>query len=272
MSTQVVWVFEPGMFSDTRAVYDEAIRSLGYTVEELDPDWWENGAWPRHNGDAVVFRGSLGDADRVRSELPWTPGAFCHTAAFACSSWYPDAHAWLANARWVLTRVDELVNHPEEVLAGIGSPERFFVRPDSPLKPFSGRVLRRTELSLEALDHGYYYDNTDLPVIVSPAQDIGREWRYVVAGDSVVAGSGYDPDGRTACPLDPGGDPWQFAAAVAAGISPPESVYALDVCEVRGELRLLELNPFSGADLYACHAPAVVEAVSRVALAMARPA
>ena len=41
----------------------------------------------------------------------------------------------------------------------------------------------------------------------------------------------------------------------------PEPVYVLDTCEVDREPRLLELNPFSGADLYACDTDAVVGAI-----------
>jgi hypothetical protein len=40
-------------------------------------------------------------------------------------------------------------------------------------------------------------------------------------------------------------------------------VYVLDVCESEGRLHLLDLGPFSGADLYACDREAVVWAVSR---------
>ena len=41
----------------------------------------------------------------------------------------------------------------------MGDPSRIFVRPDSPLKPFSGRVLDRDSISLAALDHGFYFDD-----------------------------------------------------------------------------------------------------------------
>ena len=40
-----------------------------------------------------------------------------------------------------------------------------FVRPDSPLEPFAGRVLARDKISLAALDHGFYYDDAYLPVV-----------------------------------------------------------------------------------------------------------
>ena len=147
----------------------------------------------------------------------------------------------------------------------IGATEAVFVRPDSPLKPFSGRVLRRDQITLAALDHGFYYDDAELPVVVAPVRSVSREWRYVVAMKRVLAGSGYLADGRTAVQDDPGGSPWQFATEVAEGLLPPDAVYVLDVCESDGLLRLVELNPFSGADLYACNGLAIVQRVSSIA-------
>ena len=38
----------------------------------------------------------------------------------------------------------------------------------------------------------------------------------------------------------------------------PELVCVLDICETLNGLRLLELNPFGGADLYAYARPAIV--------------
>jgi hypothetical protein len=139
------------------------------------------------------------------------------------------------------------------------------VRPDSPLKPFSGRVLRRDQISLAALDYGFYYEDNRLPVIVAPVREVHREWRYVVVAGEVVAGSAYQADGRSALPDDPTGEPWAFASAVAREINAPQDVLVLDACEADGALFLLEINPFSGADLYACDRAAVVAAVSRFA-------
>jgi hypothetical protein len=91
------------------------------------------------------------------------------------------------------------------------------------------------------------------------------ERRYVVVGRQVVAGSGYIAEGRAASPDDPHGLAWQFAAQVAERITPPDPAYVLDVCEADTGLRLLELNPFSGADLYACSGSEIVRCVSEVA-------
>ena len=150
------------------------------------------------------------------------------------------------------------------VIAELGQADSLFVRPDSPLKPFSGRRLTRDRITLAGLDHGLYYDDASLPVVVAPVREVSREWRYVVVNRWVIAGSAYIADGRVAMVDDPGRLPWRFAEEIASALPPPEAVYVLDVCESDGDLRLLELNSFSGADLYACSAQDVVAAIAMV--------
>lgn len=79
----------------------------------------------------------------------------------------------------------------------------------------------------------------------------------------MVAGGAYDAEGRQARE-DSSGIPWAFASEIAKSLSGPEEVYVLDLCEADGKVRLVELNPFSGADLYGCDPDAVVRAVSEV--------
>jgi hypothetical protein len=102
--------------------------------------------------------------------------------------------------------------------------------------------------------------------VVAPVRSVEREWRYVICDGEVVAGSAYSPATRTAMPDDPGGPPWAFASEVAASLPAPEEVFILDLCQASEGLRLLELNPFSGADLYACDRHAIVRRVSEVAV------
>jgi len=56
---------------------------------------------------------------------------------------------------------------------------------------------------------------------------------------------------------------------VAVELDPPDPTFVLDVCESDHGIRVLELNPFSGADLYSCDGAAVVRAVE--ALVSQRP-
>lgn len=264
----VTWVLEAEVFPESHASMRDAVLSNQQDVVIWRDDWLRSGRWPPLDDCAVVFYGSLGNADIISRRLPWRPGAFCNAEAFRCSRWYPRAERWLLHRRWAVVPARELVSSPDHSLASIGVPESVFVRPDSPLKPFSGRVLRRDGISLRALDHGFYYSDEMLPVVVAPVRRIDREWRYVVVGAEIVAGSAYVAERREASPDTPDGSPWRFAADVAQGLEAPEAAYVLDVCEADGDLHLLEINPFSGADLYACDRIKVVGAVSQLAASM----
>jgi hypothetical protein len=261
----VTWLIESQMMPQSHPRLKDAIVRAGQASVDWNDEWWGTGDWPGLDGQAVIFHGSLENAARIAEKRQWMPGSFCDVEAFHCSRWYPSASAWLVHERWKLWTAERFVAEADDVQREFGSP-RVFVRPDSPLKPFSGRLLSLDQVSLAALDHGFYYNDASLPIIVAPERSIGREWRYVVVRQEVVAGSAYAADGRTALPDDPRGEPWAFAESVARMLELPQDVCVLDVCEVDGRLRLLELNPFSGADLYACDADAVVAAVSDAAL------
>jgi hypothetical protein len=257
------WLVEHGVFGSGFDLTAAAQRA-GHEVTRWQDEWWATECWPQVGEGAVLFHGSLGNAARIhRERLAWRPGSFCNTDAFRCSAWYGRARAWLLNAEWDIVPVDELVATPP-------SYDPIFVRPDSPLKPFAGRVIERDRLSLAALDFGSYFDDPTLPVVVAPVRQVEREWRYVVVDGRIIAGSAYAADGRRALADEPTGEPWRFAQTVANDLEPPESVYVLDVCQSDGVLRLVELNPFSGADLYACNADDVVRSVSAAAVRVAR--
>lgn len=258
----VVWVLEKQAFPGTHAAFKAAVQELGHECLPWRDEWLEQDVLPALPNRGVVFRGSLSNADAIRQRGLWKPGVFCDTAKFCCTAWYPGAQTWLLNETWHATTVTEFVDSPDSVIQLLGAEGAVFVRPDGPLKEFSGRVLSKADVNLKSLDHGFYYDRLDLPIIVAPARHVGREWRFVVVSKAVVAGSEYQATQRVAIPAAPGSEAWSFARDVASRLTPPEAVYVMDVCESDDGLRLLEVNPFSGADLYACEPREVVRAVS----------
>jgi hypothetical protein len=259
----VHWLIEAGVFERTAKGVCNALAAV-------------NQPWTRYydgindtdlpsTDQPVLFWGSLGAAYADRVAERWTPGAVGDAQRFACSAYFSALRDIpFANSDAVFTTVSELVADTGRVVGPLGSPDRLFVRPDSPLKPFSGRELSVTEVSLAALDHGFYYEDEQLPVVVSSPKEVGREWRFVIGERTVVAeceyqasrdGAGTDvPDGARA-----------LAERVAAAQWQAASLYVVDVGEADGEHRVMELNPFSGADLYDCDPKAVVEVASRIA-------
>jgi hypothetical protein len=263
--SQVTWVLESDVFPTSHKPLRAALKSAGLSVLDWRDEWWAGDTYPKLDTVPAVFHGSLGNAATIAERLPWKPGAFCKASAFHCSAWYEAARRWLLHRDWRVLPANDFVTRAPKVCSELGCTDRVFVRPDSPLKPFSGRVLAVDAITLEALDHGFYYDEETLPIVVAPVRAVASEWRFVVVRSRVVAGSAYDPATRSALSDTPASSAWHFADLIASELPPPQEVYVLDVCEADGELRLLELNPFSGADLYACSSPHIVAAVSEVA-------
>jgi hypothetical protein len=263
-SIRHTWVLEREAFSDHDDRLAEAVRAAGHTVVLWDDQWWADSQWPKFPGSPVVFHGSLGNAARVRCELPWRPGAYCDTERFRCSSWYESARQRLVHRRWVFSTANAFAGNPSPVLEALGGEDRFFVRPASPLKPFAGRVLTAASLSMEALDYGFYYDDPSIPIVVTPVEDIDTEWRFVIVNGRPVAGCQYAAQTRTEETASCSEQTCDFALTVAQSLPAPEPVYVMDVCQCRSDLRLLELNPFSGAYLYGCDRSAVVLTVCDV--------
>lgn len=261
-ASPLIWLLEQEVFQNGDCIRSAALEAGHRVVDWLD-EWWANEKWPVLAGP-VLFHGSLENADRIVQERLWTPGAYCRTESFQCSNWYRLAAKWLLHERWEILSASRFVREAEAVCNRIDVHDFVFVRPDSPLKPFSGRVLGCDQISLAALDHGFYYDNPEIEVVVAPVQRIGLEWRFVVVGNEVVTGSGYIADGRLAT-LDRADERiWKFAVEIADQLPPPEAVYVMDICESESGLRLLELNPFSGADLYACDGNEVVREIAAI--------
>lgn len=171
------WILERHIFADNHDRLAEAVRSAGHDVIDWNDSWITDMSPPAFENQRVLFHGSLGNAHLVANALPWSPGAFCNTEAFQCSSWYSYARDWLVHPKWVFTTVRRLVESARSVLEPLGYPKFIFVRPDSPLKPFSGRVLEADQISYGSLDYGFYYEDIHLPIVVALTVNVEQEWR-----------------------------------------------------------------------------------------------
>jgi glutathione synthase/RimK-type ligase-like ATP-grasp enzyme len=97
--------------------------------------------------------------------------------------------------------------------------------------------------------------------VIAPVQTLGREWRFVVAAGVVVACSAYEAVGRRAGESAVPSEARELAEEIAAALPAPDPVFVLDLVETSAGVRLLELNPFSGADLYDCDRDRLVAAI-----------
>lgn len=258
--TSLTWVLESEVFPNTHGPLRAAILNAHQHIVEWSDAWRAGGAPERLSEGAVLFQGSLQNAHHAAHHMEWRPGAFCATEYFRCSAWYASAQQWLMHDSFVHSTVAEFVADPYGTTASLQHHGAVFARPDSPLKPFSGRVLKLDAVSMVSLDHGFYYDDPNLAIVLAPVRVVGTEWRFVIANKQVVTGSSYDPSTRSASSLPLRGEAFELASIIAQALEVPDAMYILDLCECDGVLKLLELNPFSGADLYASDMAAIVSA------------
>lgn len=140
--------------------------------------------------------------------------------------------------------------------------EGLFVRPDSGFKTFSGQPVKYSEWE----DHLTGIDATsavmdDTLCVVASLKPVEAEFRFIVANRQVVAGSEYRYDGRLDVRRDYPETCYSLAWKVAKSPHQPDLCYTVDVALVDEQPRLVELNSFCCAGLYACDMDPLVAGV-----------
>lgn len=268
---QVTWILDEQILE--RLTYDrrglpDTVRDCGYEVVLVGRD--SNGSYSElvdRPYECSVLFGSHQFVQRVNPDGRFQPGHLGVNQKTRASQYMSNLPLdWFLNRdgvfmTWAMfkQRARELYyNHDTNLL---------FVRPDSGFKTFAGqRVMYGT------LDHDIStLDQTsgvmdDTMVLVNPGIDIQGEFRFVIADHQVIAGSEYRWDGKLDVRRDWPEECWNLASRVAASDWQVDIAYTCDVALTEEGPKIVELNGFSCAGLYACDLTKVVLGVSKAAL------
>ena len=150
----ITWVLERDVFASGDAIRPAA-SAAGHRVINWSDEWWSDSVRPRLTG-AVLFHGSLGNADRIPRELPWKPGAYCQTTNFHCSAWYPAATEWLLHDRSEIHPASRFIADPDTILDRLGGSCGFTERRDHPIDQGRKQVLQHLDdVPWADLEHAY---------------------------------------------------------------------------------------------------------------------
>ena len=274
----VGWLIDASVFDTYHDELCTAVSQQGYSVVSINrpnpPYGWDDvdsyrKAFPK--GACVIAHADIDLVSRIAEAKLWTPGVFGTAPHFFCSHYYAHFGRFLLNRDYVMLPYSELPRCRDFLFDTLGRDDRLFVRPDSPLKIFTGSTISRSTFDRDFEFMGFYDFPTESLVVVSSPKAIAAEWRYVVADGKIVSGSQYVEHGAEGsvpttdpCALD-------FAKAVVASGYQPDPVWVLDVCRTDdGGYHLLEIGGFSFSNLYGCDKEAVVQAVSAVAASIHR--
>ncbi len=250
------WVIENDAFANGDILLGSLERLQKEHVVWHDEFWItrEYEAFPKNS----IFHGSLGNAARLKREMDWQPGSLCDEEEFSFSSIYKKYRDFLLNRDPVFTTISEVLGSPHIMDALSNGAGKIFARPNSPLKEFSGRVIGTKNLTPSHFDYGFYHSDMSLPIVLAEFKKIGKEFRFVCITDKIVTGCEYIADGRKGGVSIDTGEAWQFAQRIADLKMEKDLAYIIDICESDKELYLVETNPFSGSDLYACDATRII--------------
>jgi len=273
----VGWIIDADMFENYRDDLVAAIRAQGHDVRLIHapspPFRWEDigcsyrDAFPQ---DACVI--SHGDIDlvtRIHRERRWIPGAFCTVENFFFSGYVCHFGRHLLNRDYIMLPFGELDRCRDFLFDTLGRDGRLFVRPDSPLKLFTGQIAARETFAADLEFMAFYEFPAASLVVVSSPKPIVAEWRFVVAQGKVVAGCQYKSGDAIDYRPAYDADAFDLAQSIAASGYQPDPAWVMDICRTAdNSLYLLEIGGFSFADLYACNKADVVAAVSAAAAAV----
>lgn len=142
-----------------------------------------------------------------------------------------------------------------------------FIRPNSGFKTFAGQViyLGTLDTDIETLDQLTGVMNDTL-IFYNYVEKIEGEFRFVIVDGKVVTGSEYRWDGCLDIRIDYPESCFRLAQLVAEQPWQVDIAYTCDIALTEKGPKIIELNGFSCAGLYACDLEKVVCAVSDAAL------
>lgn len=271
---RVGWLIDADMFVGYRDALVAAVREQGHEAKLIQtpspPFRWDDvGCSYREtfSKDAcVVSHGDIELTTRIQQEGRWRPGAFCTVENFFCSSYLSWCGKYWLNADYKMLPFGELHRQQDILFETFGRGGRVFIRPDSPLKLFTGQVVTRDTFETDLEFMGFYEFPASSPVVVSSPKRIAKEWRFVVAAGEVVAGCLYQEADEQVYRSEYDSLAFELAGEIASLGYAPDPVWVVDICMTSDNVyHLLEVGGFSFADLYACNMDDVVRAVSAVA-------
>lgn len=226
-------------------------------VQDYGPDEWVR--------EPTVLYGTVGFIEKCNKQF--TPGAFGKTTNMNCNVYYNQIpNDWLLNGDHVIVTFGYLKQFTNR-LFNIFDTDRLFIRPVSGFKTFTGMVITTTNSEFELNASMQLTSVTaETMVIVAKARDLKGEFRFVIADRKVVTGSEYRWDNILDVRADYPEQCRDLAQKVADLQWQPDSAYTCDVALTEHGPKVIEINSFSCAGLYACDLNAVVDAITALAV------
>lgn len=269
---QVKWILDDSRLLERLATYGPGLVPVlernGFSHHVCER--YDNGTFSEvadHPDQCVVLYGSHQFVRAINTNGRFQPGMLgvnnrTHASAYMSNlplDWFLNRDAVFMTWAMFKRRARELFyDHDTNAL---------FIRPDSGFKAFAGQVVHYGTIDedIKTLDElSGVMDET--MILVNTTQELLGEFRFVIADGKVIAGSEYRWDGKLDIRRDWTPECEALAQSVADHPWQVDIAYTCDVALLEHGVKVIELNGFSCAGLYACDLDKVVKGVSAAAL------
>lgn len=268
----VKWLLEKDVFDEGLDDLYNSISEKGMEVKRIQyvPFDHKKSYSVFSDEDCVIFYGSLNLAKVIQREVPWVPGVYYNVDNFKCSTYYNYFGKYHINGDYMMLPFKDLNRMKDFLFSILGINDSIFIRPDSGSKQFTGKVVNLEDWDRDMNLLGFYNIPDNEIVVISSPKNIIDEYRFVVIGDEIIAGSHYNHNGKhTEERIDASSNHKSicYAKTVLSDVKwRPDKVFVLDVCKTNSGYHILEIGCFSCAGMYKCDKNIIVERVSEIAL------
>ena len=269
----VKWLIDDYLigYDDFEYTIVDAIKKAGHEIYvtkyipfSANPD--EN--IPYSNDDCVVTYGTHGFVSQIQKKYSFQPGSYCPDDRLKCSHYmqYIDLDD-LLNPEYIMIPYGEFIRRGKDHwLYYFGKSGKIFIRPDSGSKTFAGTVMPYHDFDHEINTLNKMTSATqDTMIMISKVQEILGEYRFVIVNGTVITGSEYKHDGVVQYMSGYPQECFDLANKIAKQDWQVDICYTCDVAVTKNGPKIIELNSFSCAGLYACDKDAIVNAISEAA-------
>jgi hypothetical protein len=269
--TKVNWAVDGNILDSRSTVGDlaQAIRDAGHNLnlakyipfassdeQDYGPKEWDD--------EPTILYGSHGYLRKCKR--PFNPGAYGLNNNMMCNVYYSYIpEEWMLNGQFIMLPFEHIKRNFEAIL-NLFDDDKVFVRPNSGFKTFTGMVLTyenyRHELSASQQLTSVIPETI---CMVAEAKPLKAEFRFLVVDGDVVDGSEYRWDNVLDIRHDYDADCFKLAQRMSAHSWQPDSIYTCDVALTEQGPKIIELNSFACAGLYALDKNIVVNRVSEFA-------
>lgn len=257
---EIIWIVQKDVFNN-EARFVEALANTKTRYELFDKQdltlhtIWKNDCSTGNdeitsNAINAFFYGSTHLIPQIDKKTKWL--YFCTLNNYTCHKYYPVFRKYILNKDYYLLPLNELA----EIKSARAFGYKVFIKPDRGFKSFNGMVVNLEDEWQEDINI-----TSDL-VLVSSPKEIKEEYRFVVCGTEIIDGCMYKPD---QCKIK-NSSITDYAKNIAAlDVYNPDPMFTMDIALTDGGPKLLEINSFSCAELYACDLEKVITKANKVA-------